>query len=1352
MLQLLPSTSLSLLPICETVNLVAALDSACTIHVVPKAFPASPPTVTPEAISIGLPNGAQLSSNLTTQLPIDTLPSHATRAYIVPEFDKMLVSVKQLTEVGCKAVFERDDATVTYNGDIIMQAPINKETGLWEVTFPRHSGTIHTPQHSCNAIITGSTVPQRIAYYHACCFSPVLSTWCDAIDAGFFLSFPELTSKLVKKHPPQSRAMQMGHLDQSRAGVQSTQPIEYQPSSGQRRQLIAEIVPCTSFNATTYLDLPAPFLLKSSRGHKYLLIVYDTDSNYIFAEPITSREGPTIKAAYQRVVETLTAKGFKPELTITDNESSALLKTYMISQGIEYQLTPDVHRRNAAERAIRTFKNHFVAGLCSLDPDFPLHLWDRLLPQALLTLNLLRASNVNPLLSAHAQLFGAYDFTKNPIAPPGTRVIFHVKPNKREPWAPHGTPGWYLGPTMEHYRSWKVFNPATRAEIFSDTLAWFPQQVTMPTASSSERVNALINDLIYALHNPSPASALSPLTHNQHAALLDLADIFQSHTDPPSTTTANEDQDDTQPPAVPPTILRQSREDIPTTAIHPEPISEPEPRVGSTTTRPEPRVGTPHAITRTQPRVGRSVSFPIATYSRYNPNGPQRRRQATRATLESNQLTPPTAPSPTPTRYAAADTVDEDQSAHDSEAETIPTSNTNRNTRLHTRLNTSTGSRTIPMPACLAQPDDDNDNESEPRLFRGHIPGMKKGLRKSTRITPVYRFDHRTHRRVPLTEANLPTLPNLFPTQQHQANAVTTSLSHRKLLQGPDAEEWSRATSLEFGRLAQGLPGKVEGTNTIFFIAHGLMPAHKKATYFRVVCTHKPLKPEPYRVRGTVGGDKIDYPGDVSAPTVDATTVNILLNDVVSTPDAQLCTGDVKNFYLNTPLADYEYVRIPITSIPLDIREHYNLDTIVQDGFVMAEIRKGIYGLPQSGKLANDLVVERLEAGGYRQCPHTPGLFRHESNGVTFTLWVDDFAIKYVDRSAAEHLLTLLGQHYELEVDWTGTKYLGLTLEWDYINRKVYKHMPGYVKKALIRFGIEMPDNPQHSPHAWTAPSYGAGAQYDPDTADSPPLSPSGIKRLQEVIGVLLYYARMVDSTMLVALGTLASAQSQGTQATMDAAIQLLNYAATHPDATVMYEASEMCLHVTSDASYLSVLGARSRAGGYFYLSSNTGPTAPKPDDPSPPFNGAVHVHSSIIKAVMSSATEAETGALFYNAKEACTLRNTLEDLGYPQPATPIQTDNACAVGIVNSSIKQKRSKAMDMRFYWLRDRIKQGQFQIYWRKGADNDADYFTKHHSPSHHRSIRSRYLTDIPKQSQATCCCILTSLLPSCEGVLI
>jgi len=99
-----------------------------------------------------------------------------------------------------------------------------------------------------------------------------------------------------------------------------------------------------------------------------------------------------------------------------------------------------IHRRNAAERAIRTFKNHFLAGFLSCNPFFPLREWDRLLPQSILTLNLLRNARLNPKLSAHAFLFDNYDFNRCPLVPPGTQVIIHSKPSNRRTFFPHDVP------------------------------------------------------------------------------------------------------------------------------------------------------------------------------------------------------------------------------------------------------------------------------------------------------------------------------------------------------------------------------------------------------------------------------------------------------------------------------------------------------------------------------------------------------------------------------------------------------------------------------------------------------------------------------------------------------------------------------------------------------------------------------------------------------------------------------------------------------------------------------------------------------------------------------------------------
>jgi len=162
-----------------------------------------------------------------------------------------------------------------------------------------------------------------------------------------------------------------------------------------------------------------------------------------------------------------------------------------------------------------------------------------------------------------------------------------------------------------------------------------------------------------------------------------------------------------------------------------------------------------------------------------------------------------------------------------------------------------------------------------------------------------------------------------------------------------------------------------------------------------------------------------------------------------------------------------------------------------------------------------------------------------------------------------------------------------------------------------------------------------------------------------------------------------------------------------------------MVLAVHSNASYLNEENAQSRAGGHHFLSEN---------EPLPPNNGAIHNVAEIIKGVMSSAAEAELGAMYINARKAIEERIILQEIGHEQPATPIQVDNSTAEGIINKRVQPKRTKAMDMQFHWLRDRINQKQFRCYWRPGSTNYADYWTKHHPAAHHRNMRSIFLTPL------------------------
>ena len=176
------------------------------------------------------------------------------------------------------------------------------------------------------------------------------------------------------------------------------------------------------------------------------------------------------------------------------------------SNNIKYQLTPSGnHSRNAAERAIQTFKHHFIAGLSSVHPAFPLRLWDKLIPQAVITLNLLRPSRLNPNLSAYSQLYGHYDYSSHPFAPPGIRILIHCLPAQRRSWDPHATEGYYLGPSLQHYRCYRVWNKASNAERVAQTVRWMPHNsISIPTPTPDDYLRASIQDFIQTVRSIRP--------------------------------------------------------------------------------------------------------------------------------------------------------------------------------------------------------------------------------------------------------------------------------------------------------------------------------------------------------------------------------------------------------------------------------------------------------------------------------------------------------------------------------------------------------------------------------------------------------------------------------------------------------------------------------------------------------------------------------------------------------------------------------------------------------------------------------------------------------------------------------
>ena len=156
-------------------------------------------------------------------------------------------------------------------------------------------------------------------------------------------------------------------------------------------------------------------------------------------------------------------RGFKPKFNILDNiASKAIVKFLKDERKIDIQLVePNNHRANAAERAIQTFKNHQIAGICTFDSNFPLALWNKTIRQGQDTLNMLRTARTHPKISAYHALEGVHDFNRVPFAPPGGRWTIFNPPENRGSWEPRALDAWYVGPAYNHYRCWEFWLPAT---------------------------------------------------------------------------------------------------------------------------------------------------------------------------------------------------------------------------------------------------------------------------------------------------------------------------------------------------------------------------------------------------------------------------------------------------------------------------------------------------------------------------------------------------------------------------------------------------------------------------------------------------------------------------------------------------------------------------------------------------------------------------------------------------------------------------------------------------------------------------------------------------------------------------
>ena len=339
-----------------------------------------------------------------------------------------LLAPSKLVDDGCDVILNKNYAIVLKNDKVQVLGPRNFNDSLWDIPIPiKHSNptsqinnvsTINN--HKLNIILKKDQSKITLAqYHHHTLFAPTENTLRRAIRNHHLVTWPGLTQDLISNGFTKSAATAKGHLHQERQGLQSTKSStlpstttllqqattvkprikheddedDYFPTPEQPNikttNVMYSIIDTHKLGQAS-MDLTGRFPYMSRRGNQYILIGYHYDANYIAAVPLKRRTAGEITKAWTTLHSKFCTTSFTPSTYIMDNETSKELLTALTKQKINYQLAPPhMHRTNSAERAIQTFKNHFIAGLNVCNSQFPVAEWDHLLPQAKITLNLL---------------------------------------------------------------------------------------------------------------------------------------------------------------------------------------------------------------------------------------------------------------------------------------------------------------------------------------------------------------------------------------------------------------------------------------------------------------------------------------------------------------------------------------------------------------------------------------------------------------------------------------------------------------------------------------------------------------------------------------------------------------------------------------------------------------------------------------------------------------------------------------------------------------------------------------------------------------------------------------------------
>lgn len=1285
-------------------------------------------------------NGQEMKIIGTTPIQIASLPMQTAKVIAGKEPDKVILSVGKLADHSAISVFDSDKWTlydeksfsVSPEAKTIAIGVRNKETGglyimdnvqlnkaeeLQIVAEEQPTPDILAVLASINTYygtVKLQSTADKVRFFHSVFAHPTFNAFHSALVNHLDAIIP-VTAKEAAENPPKTVATARGHLHNLAQGIASTKPKTQAAIEGNDddRNTIPGFreeanVPLPAGNTDWYvhlsgriaMDATGKMHVQSYAGHSALFILYHPASNYIRAVPFRS------KSEISRLMCALYAEQIQLGHTVTnlyiDNEIDNAARAYLTGYGVKINnVAPYCHRANPAERAIGTFKDHFIALLSGRDPACPLAYWSEAVTHAEVTLNLLRAGPGK--MSAYEAYWNRkYDVSQYPLLPWGTRCEAYVPDALRTSFEERSTPCFYVGASYANYRSHRLIstdlNKKTSVFVRQQIVA-FPHDVPFPKWSEAHDIKQRVTDLANTFKKLNGDSVQAINTAEALRAYAD-AIVLPDRTTPVEAFTSGTGRI---------RWLGRQRVDTVTGQVVEELEAE------------ENDMNYPNSAAAQNPSTKASNNDTVTAAQ--TQKEPDRRLSDVDRTLpesktESKIEEEPAAP---------------DQGLPVMHSDTIASEGAIANTQALPNvsegdIDANEAPNHIPSGAyrTRAQAREDARQQLLNNLSKGEggydkldiIVDLEKMMQTEEpevkeekwhvvqgKYRKIYSRFSKTYRRARRYQGKHKYQLSVLKEDDHK------KMNMRKAMSTPDAELWKTAHGEELDRYI-AMPG-----------LHLLMPGERpfgcRARPVVLVLEHKTDKAR--RVRAAFNGSPMrgdNREEQYTQFSSDIDTKKIFWAALATNGKLGVrhCTMDIAAFYLHdrNHLPRVEHLLFPAAYLPDSYKAKY-ASYIGDDDMILFECTQAVYGMYDAGSIAGKVLAETLVAADYYEVGNQSCMWRSKRPGeelVYFNINVDDIDFMGLPSAGHKERLLQVLESVGYKVSHTSfdddvQHFCGYQIVHDSKANTVMVSMPGYVDNMLKTFGMENVQVQKH-PYRYSPPAFSAKQPPVPQD-DSTELNAAQIKELQQKLGKLHWYCGICYE-IVTKVSKIASEQSRPTFKQLNDINHVIAYLAGRKNTALFFKPSNMQLYTESDASFASESKSKSRIGGVFLLGGY--------GTDGLPINSPIGVFSKLADCHPDSAAEAEYVACHDVVKKGTHLRFTLDDFGFPQTkATENRSDNECAVGMTNDLVMDRKTKHIDRRYHWTRHEVKKGTFKVIWYKGSTNLADFFTKLMSPADH-----------------------------------